>query len=112
MAPRYRPYVELLLSLVGEHRRQIDTMLTRNMPNWRLERLAAVDRNILRIGTAELVFVEDVPAKVAIHEAIRLAEKYGSAESPGFINGVLDAVYRDLSGRTSDTEAQSLDTPG
>jgi N utilization substance protein B len=112
MSDRYRPYVQSLLTLVSEHLEQIDATLLRNMPNWRLERLAVVDRNILRIGSAELLFAADVPAKVAIHEAIRLAERYGSAESPGFINGVLDAVYRELEGQASAPEAQPLDAPG
>ena len=81
------------------------------MPNWRLDRLATVDRNILRIGAAELRFVKEVPAKVAIHEAIRLAEKYGSADSPGFVNGVLDAVHREPSAQSSASEARSADHP-
>jgi N utilization substance protein B len=68
------------------------------MPNWRLDRLSAIDRNILRIGTVEMLRVRDVPPRVAIHEAIRLAERYGSEDSPGFVNGVLDAVSRRISG--------------
>lgn len=95
IAARYRPYVERLLEVVDEHLEEIDAMLAATMPNWRLERLAAIDRNVLRIGVAELRHVSDVPGKVAITEAVRLAEKYGSEESPRFVNGVLDAVYRD-----------------
>ncbi len=66
------------------------------MPNWRLERLSAIDRNILRIGTVEILAMPDVPPAVAIHEAVRLAERYGSADSPRFVNGVLDAVSRSV----------------
>jgi len=95
VADRYRPYIDRLLSVVSEHGDRIDEVLRERMPNWRLERLAAIDRNILRIGAAELLYVDDVPGKVAIHEAIRLAEKYGGKESPRFVNGVLDAVYQD-----------------
>lgn len=95
IAARYRPYVETLLGAVEEHMEEIDAVLSATMPNWRLERLAAIDRNVLRIGVAELRHVADVPGKVAITEAVRLAEKYGSEESPRFVNGVLDAVYRD-----------------
>ena len=112
MSERYRPYVQTLLRVVGEHVGEIDATLSRNMPNWRLDRVAAVDRNILRIGVGELLFVDEVPGKVAIHEAIRLAEKYGSGESPGFINGVLDAIYREIEGKASAAEAQPLDAPG
>lgn len=99
VSSRYRPYLESLLDWLGSDRRRIDSTLERHIPNWRLERLAAIDRNILRIGTAELLFADDVPGKVAIHEAVLLAEKYGSEESPRFVNGVLDAIYRDVAVR-------------
>jgi len=92
---RYRPYLDRLLDLVASHASEIDATVQEHMPNWRLERLSAVDRAILRIATAELLYQEDVPGKVAIHEAIRLAERYGGKESHRFVNGVLDAVYQD-----------------
>lgn len=95
VSPRYLPYLERLVDLVAAHAEEIDVTLRDHMPNWRLERLSAIDRAILRIATAELLFQEDVPGKVAIHEAIRLAERYGGTESHRFVNGVLDAVYRD-----------------
>lgn len=94
MAPRYRHHVDRILSLIASNREAIDLLLEETMPNWKLERLNAIDRNILRIGIAELLYAEDVPPKVAIHEAIRLAGRYGSAESPRFVNGVLDAVHQ------------------
>lgn len=94
MSPRYRPYVERLLRSVEAHREEIDRTLEESVSNWRLERLDAVDRNILRLGIAELLHFEDVPPKVAIHEAVRLAGRYGSDDSPRFVNGVLDAVYK------------------
>ena len=59
-----------------------------------------MDRAVLRIGAAELLYGEDVPPKVAIQEAIRLAEAYGGNESPRFVNGVLDALYKGCSGET------------
>lgn len=92
---RYRPYLDRLLELVASHALEIDATVQEHMPNWRLERLSAIDRAILRIATAELLYQEDVPGKVAIHEAIRLAERYGGKESHRFVNGVLDAVYQD-----------------
>jgi len=92
---RYRPYLDRLLELVASHASEIDATVQEHMPNWRLERLSAIDRAILRIATAELLYQEDVPGKVAIHEAIRLAERYGGKESHRFVNGVLDAVYQD-----------------
>lgn len=98
---RYRPYIDRLLRILEERMPEVDTALRELMPNWRLERLAHIDRNILRIGAAEILFVEDVPGKVAIHQGIRLAEKYGSEETPRFVNGVLDAVYREHAAVTS-----------
>ena len=94
LSPRYRPYVNDLLEALQSRLRECDARIEGHMPNWRLERLAAIDRNILRIGVVEMLAMDDVPATVAIHEAIRLAEKYGSDESPAFVNGVLDAISR------------------
>lgn len=94
VADRYLPYIWNLLEVLAAHWAEVDQKLRDTIPNWRLERLAVIERNILRIGTVELQYVEDVPGKVAISEAIKLAEKYGSNESPRFVNGVLDAIYR------------------
>lgn len=94
VSDRYRPYVDRLLEVLSERMGEIDEALRTSIPNWRLERLGAIDRAALRIGAAELLFVDDVPGKVAISEAIKLAEKYGGEESPRFVNGVLDAVFR------------------
>lgn len=74
---------------------EIDAACARAAENWRLDRLAVVDRNILRIGVYELL-AERVPPKVAIDEALWLAHRFGGEQSPGFVNGVLDAVARGL----------------
>ncbi|HUH13327.1 MAG TPA: transcription antitermination factor NusB [Longimicrobiales bacterium] len=94
IAAESRPYLRALVGTVAEHRDDIDRAIEGALTNWRLERLSAIDRAILRIGAAELLFVADVPARVAIQEAIILAEKYGTTESPRFVNGVLDALAR------------------
>jgi N utilization substance protein B len=96
VSPRYRSYIDRLLQALEEGLPECDMRIEASMPNWRLDRLSAIDRNILRIGTVEMLRVEDVPHRVAIHEAIRLAERYGSDDSPGFVNGVLDAVGRTI----------------
>lgn len=95
VSPRYRPYMERLVSLLDEHLDEIDALLQDHISNWRIERLAAIDRNILRLGVAELRYEEEIPGKVAITEAIRLAERYGTDDSGAFVNGVLDSVFRD-----------------
>ncbi|HMC67395.1 MAG TPA: transcription antitermination factor NusB [Gemmataceae bacterium] len=72
---------------------EIDRRLGEAAENWRLPRMATVDRNVLRLGAYELLFAPDTPGRVAIDEAIELARRFGSAESPAFVNGVLDRLY-------------------
>jgi N utilization substance protein B len=96
ISPRNRAYADVLVRLVSRNLRPIDRLLERHLTNWSLHRLAVIDRNVLRLGVAELAFVDDVPPKVTIREMIRLAERYGTPESPRFVNGVLDAVMRTL----------------
>lgn len=91
---RARDYIIELIEHVADNRDRIDRRLQDCLHNWRLERLSVIDRNVLRIGAAELLFLPDIPPRVAIQEAILLAEKYGTAQSPRFVNGVLDALMR------------------
>jgi N utilization substance protein B len=74
----------------------IDAIVQRASRNWRLERMARVDRNLLRLATYELQYVPAVPAKVVINEAIEVAKRYGTAESPAFVNGLLDRISQEL----------------
>jgi N utilization substance protein B len=74
----------------------IDRRLTESAQNWRLPRMATVDRNVLRLGAYELLHSPQTPAPVAFDEAIEMARRYGSADSPAFVNGVLDRLRRDL----------------
>ena len=94
VAVRRQEHVERLVDAVAQHLPEIDRILEGALENWRLPRLGVVDRCVLRLGAAELLHLPDVPPRVAIQEAVRLAERYGSNESAGFVNGVLDAVYR------------------
>ena len=90
--PTLRPYCLSLYDGVVAHLVAIDEGLAQAAENWRLPRMAGVDRNTLRLGAYELLFTPDTPAGVAIDEAIELARRYGSAESAGFVNGVLDRL--------------------
>jgi transcription antitermination protein NusB len=74
------------------HAAEIDQRLAAAAENWRLPRMAGVDRNILRLGAYQLLFAPEIPPAVSLDEAIELARRYGSAESPGFVNGVLDRL--------------------
>jgi N utilization substance protein B len=79
---------------VVAHAQDIDRRLAEAAENWRLPRMAAIDRNVLRLGTQELFHMPDTPANVALDEAIELARRYGSADSPRFVNGVLDRLLQ------------------
>jgi N utilization substance protein B len=94
-----RAFAEQLVTGVREHLAELDELLGRASRNWRLERMARVDRNLLRLALYELKHGGDVPAKVAINEAIEIAKRYGTAESPAFVNGILDRCLEEVGGR-------------
>src|SRR5438105_10465552 len=92
---------QLCLDLYGgivAHQLDIDKRLAAAAENWRVIRMATVDRNVLRLGAYEILFTKDTPAAVALDEAIELARRYGSADSSGFVNGVLDRLRREATG--------------
>ena len=72
----------------------IDTMIKKYAVNWELNRMAVIDRNILRLGTFEILFADNIPPKVTINESVELAKKYGDSESCKFVNGILDKVHK------------------
>jgi N utilization substance protein B len=81
-----------LIDGVQEHQETLDGLISRFAENWRIDRMAAIDRNILRLGAYELLYSTDVPAKVAINEALELAKRYSTAQSSRFVNGILDRL--------------------
>jgi transcription antitermination protein NusB len=98
ISPANRFYAEVLVRIVAHRREEIDRVIQDNLTNWSLARLSAIDRNILRLGAAELLYVDDVLPRITIREMTRLAERYGTHESARFIKGVLDAVTREEAG--------------
>ena len=94
MSPRRIPYVRSVLTVLDEHLLEIDEALRGALDNWRLDRLSTIDRAVLRIAAVEIMHLDEIPPKVAIQEAIRLADAYGGDDSPRFVNGVLDALYK------------------
>jgi len=92
------PYLAKLVEGVEVHQQELDTLIRQHSEHWRLERMAAVDRNLLRLALYELLHQPEVPAKVVINEAVELAKRYGSEESGSFVNGILDRV-RETVGR-------------
>ncbi len=86
------PFTQKLVVGVTEHVKAIDEIIRATADNWRPERMASVDRNILRLGIFELLWCQEVPATVTINEMIELAKSYGSDTSAAFANGILDKV--------------------
>jgi transcription antitermination protein NusB len=91
-----------ILKGIVEHMKEIDTIIERVAPEWPIDQIAVIDRNVLRIGLYELLYADknEVPAKVAINEAIEIAKNYGGINSPKFINGVLGTVFREEQEKT------------
>lgn len=99
-----RDYARQLLSGIKQYQDMIDTKIAAACEHWRLDRITHVDRNILRVGIYEMLFVPDVPPRVSIDEAIELGKKYGNEDSRSFINGVLDKVMREYYGQEESKE--------
>lgn len=98
-------YGSVLVEKIEAHKPEIDEAISGVSRHWRLERMAVTDRNILRIAVAELLYLDEVPARVVIDEAIELAKKYGDEASSRFVNGILDAVAKKV-------RAEELSHPG
>src|SRR5215468_5854705 len=81
-----------------EHVEEIDRLIQRHAEHWRLDRMATVDRNLLRMATQEFMFDKETPKTVVINEAIEIARRFSTQESPQFINGILDSIKKELEG--------------
>ena len=90
--PDIKQFANELVKGVARHLKDIDTKISRLAANWDINRMAVVDRNILRMGSFELLFSEDIPPKVSINEAIDLAKKYSGIKAGQFVNGILDKI--------------------
>ena len=92
VAAAVRVFAEELVAGVVEKREELDRTIDEQSTNWAISRMTRVDLNILRLATFELLFRSDIPKSVTMNEAIEVAKKYGTEESPAFINGVLDVI--------------------
>jgi N utilization substance protein B len=92
--PEMAAFITDLVSGVLSMRNRLDEIIRRFSKGWKIERMAMVDRNILRLGVFELCFLPEIPPRVAINEAIELAKRFGDVNSTGFVNGILDSVYQ------------------
>ncbi len=101
-------FVEKLAKNILKNREKIDQLIEKCAPEWPLEQVSVIDRNILRLGISELVFgnYEEVPPKVAINESIELAKTFGGESSARFVNGVLGTIYREMGEPMKDDDAR------
>jgi N utilization substance protein B len=104
-------FAQGLIAGVQAHQPQIDALISDVAANWRLDRMAAIDRNILRLGAYEMLFCSEVPAKVAINEALELAKRYSTAQSSRFVNGILDRLQVAETRSASQEPAAAVDPP-
>jgi len=91
---QHKEFTEFLVKGICSHARTLDEIISKYAKNWEIGRMAIVDKNILRIGVFELIYAEDIPPKVTINEAVELAKEFGDLDSPKFVNGILDSVFR------------------
>ena len=89
-------FMKELVSEILKQIKEIDEIIQKFSDNWVLDRMTVIDRNILRMGACELLFNFSTPPKVAINEAVDIAKKYGNEDSPEFINGILDKIYKKI----------------
>ncbi len=87
-------YGQELISGIKANLSEIDGLISQHAVNWRLDRMSVVDRNLLRIAVFELVFSDDVPASVAINEAIEIAKRFSTPDAGSFLNGILDSIRK------------------
>jgi N utilization substance protein B len=90
--PKLRQFAHALVAGVQSNQPRIDELIALVAENWRLDRMAAIDRNILRLGAFEILHCPEIPTKVAINEALELAKRYSTAQSSRFVNGILDRL--------------------
>jgi len=105
----YKDFIKKLAKGVIEHISQIDNIIGKAAPEWPIDQITLIDRNILRLGLYELIYEskEEVPPKVAINEAIELAKNFSGESSAKFVNGVLGTVYRELEENETKKEKQT-----
>lgn len=89
-------FMKKLVRSILKQIKEIDEIIQKFSDNWMLDRMAVIDRNVLRMGTCELLFNFSTPPKVVINEAVDIAKKYGNEDSPEFINGILDKIYKEV----------------
>jgi N utilization substance protein B len=105
--PETRGFADDLFQLAVKRHPEIDELIQKHAQHWRVERMATVDRNVLRTGVAEFLGFRDTPKAVVINEALEIARKFSAPESVQFINGVLDSIGKELAGGRESTRVST-----
>lgn len=111
LSPDVKTFVSELFMGTVEHMKEIDAIIAHLSSNWRLERMAVIDRNILRFSAYEIIYRKDIPIKVTIDEAVEIAKKYSSADSSRFINGILDSLAAYIGRKPTAIDSKKEETP-
>ncbi|HEY5600231.1 MAG TPA: transcription antitermination factor NusB [Candidatus Manganitrophaceae bacterium] len=107
--PQVQAFADLLAEGVIQHLPEIDKIIEKYTERWSPERMAVIDRNILRFSIFELLYLKEIPPKVTLNEAIEIAKKYGNEDSGAFVNGILDHVLRDYpKSESSDLKSEAM----
>ena len=88
-------YASMLFNLTIENKAELDKLIESKLVNWKIQRLALMDKMILRMSLSEMLYVESVPPKVSITEGVEIAKEFSTEDSSSFVNGILDAIYND-----------------
>jgi len=110
--PEGRAYADAAVRGVLAERERVDERVRKASQNWRLERMTAIDRNVLRLGTWELLYRPDVPRAVIIDESVEIAKRFGGKESAAFVNGVLDRIADDCGRKDEPKKSGKSQRPG
>jgi transcription antitermination protein NusB len=106
---KYKDFVGHLILEIIKNLEEIDNWIKKFAPEWPIKQISMIDRNILRIGIYELIFLKETPPKVAIDEAIELAKRFGSETSGRFVNGVLGAIYEKLKHSVRESDSPQVE---
>jgi len=99
--PQVKDFANLLVQGVVDHLAEIDRLIEKNAEHWTPDRMATVDRNILRMAVFELCYLKEIPVRVSINEAIEVAKRYGNEGSGAFVNGILDRIFKEVSEKSA-----------
>ncbi len=104
-------FARILVQGVMQHREKIDALIEKHSCNWKMSRIACVDRNVMRVAVFEMLYCPEIPTKVSINEAIDIGKRFGTDESGAFINGILDSIHLAMQKEIEEIKVTSIEPP-